>query len=90
LNLCKSNVNLTSVLFYPDAKNTANRASTIEEQARIKIRHLEKDLEEKSTQVSKTERQNNALQNEIAAGLKDKAEQTVSYLHFKHICICID
>ncbi|KAI8577991.1 hypothetical protein K450DRAFT_249399 [Umbelopsis ramanniana AG] len=59
-----------------DAKNTANRASTIEEQARIKIKHLEKDLEERTVQVSKTERQNNALQNDIAAKLKDKADQT--------------
>lgn len=63
---------------HSDAKNTANRASTTEEQARIKIKHLEKDLEEKTKQVSKTERQNNTLQNDLAAKLKDKAEQTVS------------
>jgi hypothetical protein len=57
----------------------ANRASTTEEQARIKIKHLEKDLEERTQQVSKTERQNNTLQNDLAAKLKDKAEQTVSH-----------
>jgi hypothetical protein len=57
----------------------ANRESTTEEQARIKIKHLEKDLEERTQQVSKTERQNNTLQNDLAAKLKDKAEQTVSH-----------
>jgi RNA-splicing ligase RtcB len=59
----------------------ANRASTTEEQARLKIKHLEKDLEEKVPQVAKTERQNNVLQNEIAAGLKAKADLTVSPLY---------
>lgn len=58
----------------------ANRASTTEEQARLKIKHLEKDLEEKVPQVAKTERQNNLLQNEIAAGLKAKTDLTVSPL----------
>jgi hypothetical protein len=33
-------------------------------------------------QVSKTERQNNTLQNDLAAKLKDKADQTVSYRSF--------
>ncbi|KAG2180189.1 hypothetical protein INT43_003978 [Umbelopsis isabellina] len=59
-----------------DAKNTASRASTIEDQARLKIKHLEKDLEDKEAQANKTERQNKGLQNEIAAGLKAKSDLT--------------
>jgi hypothetical protein len=73
---------LSELWVYVDAKNTANRASTIEEQARLKIKHLEKDLEEKEPQVAKTERQNTALQNEIAAGLKAKSDLNVSERSF--------
>ena len=54
----------------PEAKNMVSQAATEEEQAKLMISHLNKELKEKQPLAIKAEKENKGLLNEVEAARK--------------------
>lgn len=65
--------------FHLASRNAASEASTTEEQARLKIVHLRKELEEKEPKAAIAEKQNYGLLEEVASKKREQAELEVMW-----------
>ncbi|RUS21454.1 hypothetical protein BC937DRAFT_92655 [Endogone sp. FLAS-F59071] len=57
-----------------EAKNIASQASTAEDQAKLKIEHLKKELKEKQGQSKNAEKENKGLLSELEKARKEKKD----------------
>ena len=66
------------------AKNAVNEASTMEEQAKLKVAHLKKELREKEPQAAHAEKEDEGLLQELSVKRQELAETEgqLSTLHW--------
>lgn len=69
---------LSTKLCLTEAKNIASQASTAEDQAKLKIEHLQKELKEKQGQSKNAEKENKGLLSELEKARKEKRDLEVS------------
>lgn len=71
-----------SIIYIVARRNAANEASTVEEQAKLKINHLRQELAEKEPQIAKTEKEDASLVNELATKRNELKELEVRLIAF--------